>query len=146
MAEINRRWAWRVARSAAGFQCRRGPRRLSGFPPAGNGESRAYPPGVRVHGLWPGFLAVLLLLCIGVGLVSAALPDDADDYGYYDGDGDDAVAAPERLAVLVDLVVRARGETTPIRTSEAFDGPTVVAPRPIVQQSPAPLLRSPPTA
>jgi len=81
-----------------------------------------------------------------VGLVSAALPDDADDYGYYDGDGDDAVAAPERLAVLVDLVVSARGDSTPIRTSEAFEGPAVLAARPIVLQSPPPLLRSPPSA
>jgi hypothetical protein len=101
---------------------------------------------VRAHRLWPGFFSILLLLCIGVGLVSAALPDDADDCGYYDGDGDDAVAAPERLAVLVDLVFGARGETTPIRTSEAFEGPAVSVARPIVLPSPPPLLRSPPTA
>jgi hypothetical protein len=30
-------------------------------------------------------LSILLLLCIGVGLVSVALPDDVDDSGYYDG-------------------------------------------------------------
>ena len=100
---------------------------------------------MRAYRLWPGLIAILLLLCIGVGLVSAALPDASDDYGYYDGDGDDAIAAPERLAVLVDLFVSARGETTPIRTSEAFDGPALPVPRPIVRQSPAPLLRSPPT-
>jgi hypothetical protein len=100
---------------------------------------------VRAHRLWPGFLPVLLLWCIGLGLVSAALPDDADDYGYYDGDGDDAVAAPERLAVLVDLVVGARGESTPIRVSVAFEGPLDLAARPIALESPPPLLRSPPT-
>jgi hypothetical protein len=101
---------------------------------------------VRARRLWPGLLAILLLLCIGVGLVSAALPDDADDYGYYDGDGDDAVAAPERLAVLVDLAVTARGDSTPIRTSDAFEAPAFPAPRPIARQSPPPLLRSPPIA
>jgi len=104
----------------------------------------AYAPGVRLRRLWSGFLTILLLLCIGVGLVSAALPDDADDYGYYDGDGDDAIAAPERLAVLVDLVVSARGESTPIRPSEAFEGPADLVVWPIVLQSPPPLLRSPP--
>jgi hypothetical protein len=101
---------------------------------------------VRAQGFWPGFFAILLLLCIGVGLVSAAIPDDSDDYGYYDGDGDDAVAAPERLAVLVDLFVGARGETTPIRTSEVFEGPAIPVARPIVRQWPPPLLRSPPIA
>ena len=104
----------------------------------------AYAPGVRLRRLWSGFLTILLLLCIGVGLVSAALPDDADDYGYYDGDGDDAIAAPERLAVLVDLVVSARGESTPIRASEAFEGRADLVVWPIVLQSPPPLLRSPP--
>ena len=101
---------------------------------------------MRAQRGWPGFLAILLLLCIGVGLVSAALPDDSDDYGYYDGDGDDAGVAPERLAVLVDLVVSARGESTPIRTSDAFEGPTVFVAHPAVLQSPPPLLRSPPSA
>lgn len=101
---------------------------------------------MRAQGFWPGVLAILLLLCIGVGLVSAAIPDDSDDYGYYDGDGDDAVAAPERLAVLVDLVVSARGESTPIRTSDAFEGPPTSVCQPIVQQSVPPLLRSPPIA
>jgi hypothetical protein len=95
--------------------------------------------------LWPGFLATLLLLGIGVGLVSVALPDDSDDYGYYDGDGDDAVAAPERLAVLVDLAASARGESTPTRISVAFEGPSDPIVRPIALQSPPPLLRSPPT-
>ena len=98
------------------------------------------------HRCWPGFLAILLLLGIGVGLVSAALPDDADDYGYYDGDGDDAVAAPERFAVLVDLVISARGESTPIRSSDAFESPPDPVARPIVLESPTPLLRSPPAA
>jgi len=101
---------------------------------------------VLAHRCWPGFLAILLLLCIGVGLLSAALPDDADDYGYYDGDGDDAVAAPERLAVLVDLVVSARGESTPIRSSEAFESPAGPIVRSMVLQYAVPLLRSPPAA
>ena len=100
---------------------------------------------MRAHRLCPGFLAILLLLCIGAGLVSAVLPDDSDDYGYYDGDGDDAGAAPERLAVLVDLAVSARGDSAPIRTSVAFEGPADPASRPIALQSPPPLLRSPPT-
>ena len=99
---------------------------------------------MRPHRLWSGFLASLLLLCIGVGLVSAALPDASDDYGYYDGDGDDAVAAPERLTVLDDLAVSARGESTPIRISVAFEGPSDPIGRPIALQSPPPLLRSPP--
>src|SRR5262249_14252881 len=51
-----------------------------------------------VRGLWCGCLSALILLCFGVALVSAAWPDDANDYGYYDGDGDDAAAAPEALA------------------------------------------------
>jgi len=101
---------------------------------------------VRAQGFWSGSLAILLLLCIGVGLVSAALPDDSDNYGYYDGDGDDAVAAPERLAVLVDLAVSARGAPTPIRTSESFEAPATPAVRPLALESPPPLLRSPPTA
>jgi hypothetical protein len=101
---------------------------------------------MRAHGLWPGFLAILLLLVIGVGLVSAALPEPPDDHGYYDGDGDDAVAAPQRFVVLIDLAVGARGETTPAQGSAVFDGPADVVGRPILRQSPPPLLRSPPTA
>ena len=108
------------------------------------GEWRAYPPFVRAQGLLPGFLAILILLCFGVGLGAAVISDDSDNYGYYDGDGDDAVAAPERLAVLVDLVVGARGEATPVRTSEVFEGPAIPLARPIVRQSLSPLLRSPP--
>jgi len=91
-------------------------------------------------------LSVLVLLCFGAGLVSAAWPDDSNDYGYYDGDGDDAAAAPERLAVLVDLVVGARGDPTPVRPPEAFEGPAVSVTPPTVHQSPLPLLRSPPSA
>lgn len=102
---------------------------------------------MRARRLWPGFLATLLLLCIGVGLVSAALPDLPDEYGYYDGDGDDdAVAAPDRLAILVDLAIGARGDVTPLRISIAFEGPAVLVDRPVVRQSPPPLLRSPPIA
>src|SRR5215813_6329042 len=99
-----------------------------------------------MRGLWPGCLSVLILLWFGVSLVSAAWPDDADDYGYYDGDGDDAAAAPERLAVLVDLVVAARGDPTPARTSEVFESSADSVAPPIFHQSPPPLLRSPPAA
>jgi|SoiMethySBSTD1v2_1073268.scaffolds.fasta_scaffold370379_1 hypothetical protein len=93
-----------------------------------------------------GFLAILLLLGIGVGLVSAALPEAADDHGYYDGDGDDAAAAPQRLAVLIDLAIGSRAETAPVRAPGAFDGPALSISRPTPRQSLPPLLRSPPTA
>jgi hypothetical protein len=103
---------------------------------------------VRVPRLWPGFLSILLLLCIGVGLVSAAVPDDAavdSGYnGYFDGDGDDAVAAPERLAVLMDVAAGARAAVVAIRTPEPFDGPAALIIPLVVDQSPPPLLRSPP--
>jgi hypothetical protein len=127
-----------ASRGSSGKQCQVSHRQETDW-------REAYAPGVRAHRLWPGFLAIFLLLCIGVGLVSAALPDDSDDYGYYDGDGDDAVAAPERLAVLVDLAVSARGESTPIRISVAFEGSSDPIVRPVALQSPPPLLRSPPT-
>jgi len=122
---------------------------VSGFPPAGldSGPRSAYAPVVRARRRWPGFLAILLLLCIGIGLVSASLPEPPDDYGYYDGDGDDdAVAAPDRLAILIDLAIGARGDVTSLLISTAFDGATVSVDRPIVRQSPPPLLRSPPIA
>ena len=109
--------------------------------------ARAYPTRVRARCGWPGFLAILLLLCIGVGLVSGALPEPADDYGYYDGDGDDdAVAAADRLASRIDLAIGARGETTPLPASAAFDGPAVPVVRPVDRQPSPPLLRSPPVA
>ena len=101
---------------------------------------------MRARCSWPGFLAILLLLCIGIGLLSAALPEPADDYGYYDGDGDDAVAAPQRLAVLIDLAVGARAGSEQIQTSAAFDGPAVPTRKPVLRQSLPPLLRSPPAA
>jgi hypothetical protein len=93
-------------------------------------------------------LSILLLLCVGVRLVSAALPDDADVdsgyHGYYDGDDDDAVAAPERLAVLLDVAVGARAAVVPVRTPEAYDGPSALVIAVVVDPSTPPLLRSPP--
>jgi hypothetical protein len=103
--------------------------------------------GMPARRLWPGFLAILLLLCIGVGLVSAALPDDeAEDSGYYDGDGDDAVATPQRLAILIDVAVSARAGTVSVRTSEVFDVQAVPVSTPTAGRSQPPLLRSPPFA
>ena len=100
--------------------------------------------GVRASRLWPGLLSILLLGCLGLGLVSAALPDDSNDTGYYDGDGDDAAVAPERLAALQDMVIDARVTVAPIRAPEAFEEAALPAVRPIDAQSPPPLLRSPP--
>jgi hypothetical protein len=99
---------------------------------------------MRSPRLWPGVLSILLLLCIGIGLVSAALPDDVDDSGYYDGDGDDAAVAPERLTMWMDLAVDARATVMPVRTPEAFENPAAPIPAPVVEQSSPPLLRSPP--
>jgi hypothetical protein len=101
---------------------------------------------VRVARLCPGFLTICLLVCIGVGLVSAALPDDPEDSGYYDGDGDDDAATPQRLAILIDVAVSARAGTTPVRTPEAFDVPAPPIPTPTARRSQPPLLRSPPFA
>jgi hypothetical protein len=99
---------------------------------------------------WLGFLSVLLLILIGVGLISAALPDDTDPNsiasGYYDGDDDDAVVAPERMAVLVDMAFGARAVVLPERAPDVFETPVEVATPPIVEQSPLPPLRSPPLA
>jgi hypothetical protein len=104
--------------------------------------------GVPFPCRWLGFLSVLLLILIGVGLISAALPDDADPNsiasGYFDGDDDDAVVAPERMAVLVDMAFGARAVVLPERAPDAFETPVEVATPPIVEQSPLPPLRSPP--
>jgi len=94
--------------------------------------------------LWAGLLSILLLCCLGLGLVSAALPDDANDTGYYDGDGDDAVVAPERLAALLDMAIDARVMVTSIQAPETCEDPALPTVRPIDAQSPPPLLRSPP--
>jgi hypothetical protein len=99
---------------------------------------------VRAPRLWPGLLSILLLCCIGFGLVSAALPDDANDPGYYDGDGDDAVVAPERLAALLDMAIEARVAVISIPTPEASKDPALPTVPLIDAQSPPPLLRSPP--
>lgn len=101
---------------------------------------------VRASRLCPGFLVILLFICIGIGLVSAALPDDPGNSGYYDGDGDDAAATPERFALLIDVAVSARADTTPVRTPEAFDVPAAPIPTPTARRSQPPLLRSPPFA
>jgi hypothetical protein len=89
-------------------------------------------------------LSILLLCCIGLGLASAALPDDANDAGYYDGDGDDAVVAPERLAALLDMAIEARVAVISIPPPEASKDPALPTVRLIDAQSPPPLLRSPP--
>jgi hypothetical protein len=99
---------------------------------------------VRATRLWPGLLSLLLLCCIGAGLVSVALPDDATNTGYYDGDGDDAAVAPERLAALLDIAIEARGVVMPAPAPVASEEPALPVTQPIAAQSPPPLLRSPP--
>jgi len=98
---------------------------------------------------WFEFLSILLLVCIGVGLVSAALPEDANsdaiESGYYDGDADDAAVAPRRMAVLVDMAFGARAEALPERAPESFETAVEAATPPIVEQSSLPPLRSPPS-
>src|SRR5262245_37600615 len=99
---------------------------------------------------WLGFLSVLLLILIGVGLISAAVPDDTNPNsiasGYYDGDDDDAVVAPERMALLVDMAFGARAVAQLEPAPAAFESPFLesTAPPSIVEQSPLPPLRSPP--
>src|SRR5262249_14785418 len=63
---------------------------------------------VRAPRVWPGVVSILVLCGIGFGLVSAALLDEVNDSGYYDGDDDDAAVAPERLAVRVDIALDPR--------------------------------------
>lgn len=111
--------------------------------------SRRIIRGVLLPRSWLEFLSVLLLILLGAGLISAAVPDDtnADSLasGYYDGDDDDAVVAPERMAVLVDMVFGARAVVLPDRAPDVFENPIETAtPSPIVEQSPLPPLRSPP--
>jgi hypothetical protein len=106
-----------------------------------------YDPHVRSLRLPLGVLAILLLALIGVGLISLALPDAAADTGYYDGDGDDAAVAPERLAVLADLAVCTDAAVLPVVwTSSTFEVPAAPLTPSIAQQSPPPPLRSPPDA
>ena len=110
--------------------------------------SRSIIRGVQMPRSWLGLLVVLLLFCIGVGLVSVALADDTSPNsiasGYYDGDDDDPAVAPERMVVLVDMAFGARAVVLPERAPDAFETPIEVATPPIVEQSPLPPLRSPP--
>src|SRR5262249_59221017 len=85
--------------------------------------SRGIIRGVGARRTRLGSLSLLLVLGVGVGLVSVVLPDEASAFGYYDGDDDDAVVAPERMAVLVDLAVGARAAVLPERAPEAFESP-----------------------
>jgi hypothetical protein len=101
---------------------------------------------MRAGRLRPGSIAVVLLLCIGVGIVSVALPGDADDAGYYDGDGDDAAAVPQRLDVLSDVAICAAGLVLELRTPGTFEPSVAAVPPPIIAQSRPPLLRSPPSS
>jgi hypothetical protein len=86
-------------------------------------------------------------MCLGAGLISAAWPDDSNTdsiaSGYYDGDDDDAVVAPERMAVLVDMAFGAHAVVLPER-APVFESPVETATPPLVEQSPLPALRSPP--
>lgn len=66
---------------------------------------------------WGGGIAVLLLLLFCVGFVSAALPEETEHPGYYDGDGDDAVMVPERFAPVVDLALTAAPTTQLVQTA-----------------------------
>lgn len=93
----------------------------------------------------PGFLAGLLILCIGGGLISTAWPDEPASPGYYDGDGDDDAAAPERLAVLSDLAASARAAVMPARAPELLEILEALLAPPTPSQSRPALLRSPPS-
>jgi hypothetical protein len=102
---------------------------------------------VRVVPIRPGFLAILLLVLIGVGLISPALPDAVADAGCYDGDSDDAAVAPERLAVLSDVAISTDAATLPVVwTFSTVEVPAAPVTPVIVEQSPPPPLRSPPQA
>jgi hypothetical protein len=102
--------------------------------------------GMRALRLCPGFLAAVLLLGIGVGLVSVTLPDEPGNSGYYDGDGDDAVAVSERRTMVIDLAVGDGAAILPAWRVEALD----VTAAPLGPRTPGrsqpPLLRSPPSA
>jgi len=128
-------WAsWRLSTS-----------RVSGdSPTCAAGVERRIIRGVRAPRAWLGSLSLLLLVCLGGGLVSDILPDETSAPGYYDGDDDDAVLASERMAMLVDLAFGARAADLPERTPEAFESPVEPVTPPIIQQSPLPPVRSPP--
>jgi len=104
--------------------------------------------GVLLPRSWRGFLSVQLIVLLGVGLISAAVPDDTNPNssvsGYYDGDDDDAVITPERMAALLDMAVGIRAVVLLEPAPDVFETPVEVAAPPIVEQSPLPPLRSPP--
>ena len=93
---------------------------------------------------WLARLSLLLLFCIGVGFVSAALPEGSNVSGYYDGDGDDAAMAPTRMALLVDMALGPGVVGLPGRLPDVSARPVETAAPPILEQSPQPPLRSPP--
>jgi hypothetical protein len=90
-------------------------------------------------------MALLVLLCIGAGLVSIVLPEEpTSGAGYYDGDGDDAAATSEGFAGVLGFTLCGRGTLLPALTFTTlvpFLGP-VSPPKPGLSHSP--LLRSPP--
>ena len=96
--------------------------------------------------VWLGLVAVQVIVCLGIGLVSTLIPDDSSPLaGYYDGDGDDdAVATPERLGGAVDLILDTWSVALPLRTRTflGLSAASVSPPRPGARE--APLLRSPP--
>jgi hypothetical protein len=95
---------------------------------------------------WRGDVAVLLFLLLGVGFVSAVLPGETEQAGYYDGDGDDAAVAPERFALVVDLALTAAPTTQLTRTSHALGGSAARVSPPLPGRDEPPALRSPPAA
>jgi hypothetical protein len=110
-------------------------------------ESRGMIHCVRTPRIPPGLLAILLLVSIGIGLISPALPAAFADAGCYDGDSDDAAVAPERLSVLLDLAVCTNTAILPaVWTSATIEVPAALPAPLIVDQSPPPPLRSPPDA
>jgi hypothetical protein len=95
--------------------------------------------------LWACLVAVQILICLGTGLVSIALPEDSNlPAGYYDGDGDDAVTTPERLGSVVDLTLDARAVVLPARMRAALGIVVASVSPPHPGRSQPPLLRSPP--
>lgn len=102
-------------------------------------------PSMRAGSPRPGSIAVLLLLCMGVGVVSAALFGDTDDPGYYDGDGDDA-AVPQRFEVQSNVVICAAGLVRELPTPGSVESSVAAGPPLIIEPSRPPLLRSPPSS
>jgi hypothetical protein len=95
--------------------------------------------------LWLSLVALQVLFCLGTGFVSALLPDDPNlPPGYYDGDGDDAAATPERLDSAAIPVVDTTGGRPPIQphTPLGLTAPFVGSSRPTGTD--LPLLRAPP--